>query len=61
MDSISPGPMMLSALMDPDHHKEPKFNPIEREEELQRYRAFPLYPTGALSSLLSFSRRASLF
>lgn len=59
MDSISPGPVMLSALMDPDNHKETKLNPIEREEELQRYRAFPLYPTGTFS--ISFNLQPSRF
>ena len=44
---ISPGPIRMAALMDPDSSKDPSVgNERQRQDELQRYGMFPMYPTG---------------
>lgn len=44
---ISPGPIRMAALMDPDNSKDPSIgNERQRQDELQRYGMFPMYPTG---------------
>lgn len=46
--SISPGPMRLTALMDPDNSPDgASISANQREQELERFGTFPLYPTGA--------------
>ncbi|KAI5118419.1 hypothetical protein M0805_005503 [Coniferiporia weirii] len=46
---ISPGPVRLAALMDPDSYKDVKVgSKQEREEELLLYSTFPVYPTAFL-------------
>ena len=47
--SVSPGPVTLATLMDPDSYTvdpdTPKPN-VNREQELAKYDLFPMYPTG---------------
>lgn len=54
--------MRLSALMDPDNNKQIASNigREEREEELQRYSLFPLYPTGVFHSSYSPPKRTNV-
>lgn len=45
--------MKLAALMDPDSNElGARIGQKEREEELLRYSAFPLYPTGEVTSAI---------
>lgn len=48
--SISPGPLKLGSLMDPDNYKSvaPETNEHARQQQLEKYSTFPLYPTGKL-------------
>lgn len=48
--SISPGPMKLAALMDDDNYKNADDNARKRrEQEIEMYSSFPMYPTGMSS------------
>lgn len=45
--SISPGPITLAGLMDPESYTvTPEVASLDREKELARYDLFPMYPTG---------------
>lgn len=51
LDSISPGPKRLLALMDPERYKDdPPVPPKDedRQAELDKYGQFPMFPTGTL-------------
>lgn len=53
---ISPGPIRMAALMDPDNHKDAQIGgEKDRQDELQRYGLFPMYPTGTYNPTLSGS------
>ena len=43
--SISPGPAILTSLMDPDSYDNPDVAKLDRETELAKYDLFPMYPT----------------
>jgi hypothetical protein len=44
--SISPGPITLAGLMDPDTYEAtPEVAKLDRQKELARYDLFPMYPT----------------
>lgn len=44
--SISPGPITLASLMDPDSYKvSEEIRKLDTEKELARYNLFPMYPT----------------
>ena len=44
--SISPGPVTLASLMDPDSYEvSSAIASLNREQELARYDLFPMYPT----------------
>ena len=44
--SISPGPIILAGLMDPDSYTVSDENAkLDREAELAKYDLFPMYPT----------------
>jgi hypothetical protein len=44
---ISPGPVNLASLIDPDNYRDGPCLPLtERQKELAKYSLFPMYPTG---------------